>query len=312
MELSVISELSLKEFIQILNINLKSEDYFVFENNIVNNRRYPMHIPLHIPHKAVDFYCIFIITQGKCIYSKYDQQYELNTGDIVFCPISEPFIIDYISDDYSGKYIYFSIDIFSQNYLKFSSYTTLNGLIGKNPLPIRNNKKLVQKIMYHLDALEELNNPKNSYEFSEEMIKHHFSLLIYEFDQHSQISSLRENISRREEEITQQFFELVKSHFKIHHDVLFYAEKLFLSRKYLTKTITKTTGQSPRTIINKAIISEAKTLLRTGFSNIELLSREFHFADLASFSKFFKKNTGCSPSYFKNCTHEVENCPYSC
>lgn len=58
-------------------------------------------------------------------------------------------------------------------------------------------------------------------------------------------------------------------------------------------------GLSPKKIINKEIILKAKNLLAENKIIIKEISEELGFADAPHFVKFFKKETGMTPSQFK-------------
>ena len=65
-------------------------------------------------------------------------------------------------------------------------------------------------------------------------------------------------------------------------------------------TITKDyCGLSPRKFINKEIILKAKKLLTNNSISIKEISDELGFTDAPHFVKFFKKETGMTPSQFK-------------
>ncbi|MFC0344728.1 helix-turn-helix domain-containing protein [Epilithonimonas hispanica] len=91
----------------------------------------------------------------------------------------------------------------------------------------------------------------------------------------------------------------MRQHFKEQHNVQFYADKLFISRKYLTKVINKTMYKSPRDIIHQVLVVEARMLLRNSNSNVNEVASQLKFSDQASFIKFLKKHVGKSPLEYK-------------
>jgi AraC-like DNA-binding protein len=83
------------------------------------------------------------------------------------------------------------------------------------------------------------------------------------------------------------------------HNLKFYADSLFITPKYLINAIKKSSGKTPGKLINEAIIAEAKLLLRDRDHTISTVSERLQFSDQASFSKFFKKNTGITPASYR-------------
>ena len=94
------------------------------------------------------------------------------------------------------------------------------------------------------------------------------------------------------------FRRLLKSHFKTLKKVSDYAAMLNLTEKQLNIIVLKKTGETVSTLIFKQIILEAKRLLNTGIAAKEV-SYTLNFSEPGHFSKFFKNQTGISPSEFK-------------
>lgn len=100
--------------------------------------------------------------------------------------------------------------------------------------------------------------------------------------------------------ISQKLLEAIISHSHQHHDVDFYASLFCLSPKYFSCVIKKETGRSARYWIHKHIIANAKVLLRTQPQySLQEISESLGFSELSSFSRFFKRETGCSPSAYR-------------
>ncbi len=108
------------------------------------------------------------------------------------------------------------------------------------------------------------------------------------------------NNKSHKEEITQKFFQLIFSHCKEQHEVAFYAKELHMTPGNLSRITKETSGKAANSLINAALITEAKILLRKPDVNIQLVSEELHFGDQSTFGKFFKKHTGYTPMEYRN------------
>ena len=100
-----------------------------------------------------------------------------------------------------------------------------------------------------------------------------------------------------------EFNFLVENHFKEAHNVSFYAEKLYKSPKTLSNSFSKY-GKSPLQIIHDRIILEAKRQLTYTDKTSKQIAFDIGFDDPSHLSRMFKKQTGMSPSKFKQ-THLV-------
>ncbi|MCM1503825.1 MAG: helix-turn-helix domain-containing protein [Muribaculum sp.] len=96
-----------------------------------------------------------------------------------------------------------------------------------------------------------------------------------------------------------EFMRLVKRYYRTERSVGFYAEKLFISPKYLSLIIKETTGRSAAQWIAEHVILEAKNMLRFSGKNIQQIAYDLNFTNQSSFGKYFKHMTGMSPSEFQ-------------
>lgn len=81
-----------------------------------------------------------------------------------------------------------------------------------------------------------------------------------------------------------------------------YAALLFKSPKTISNTFKKISGKTPLQFIQERILLEAKRYLLYTEKDISEIGYELGFPDIQSFSRFFKKNQGVSPSTFRNNT----------
>ncbi|HEX9508834.1 MAG TPA: AraC family transcriptional regulator [Puia sp.] len=100
--------------------------------------------------------------------------------------------------------------------------------------------------------------------------------------------------------IIRKFNLLVEANFKSEHSVSFYAQQLCKSPKTLSNLFAIFNQKTPSQIIQERITVEAKRLLCYTERSIKHITFELGFEDLSYFSNFFKKNTGVSPSDFRN------------
>ena len=118
-----------------------------------------------------------------------------------------------------------------------------------------------------------------------------------------QASDLRENASvatNRSRMIFDQFIKLVSQNYARHRNVGFYADKLCLTPKYLSKLIKDTSGRSAPEWIDSYVVLEAKNLLKYSNAAIKEIVYTLNFPNQSVFYKFFKARTGQTPSEYRN------------
>jgi AraC family transcriptional regulator, transcriptional activator of pobA len=80
-----------------------------------------------------------------------------------------------------------------------------------------------------------------------------------------------------------------------HRNVSYYAQKLFVSPKYLTTVIKEESGKTAGEWIDEMVLLEAKILLQNKELTIAQVADTLNFNDQSTFGKFFKNLTSQSP-----------------
>lgn len=287
-----VTNFTFEELLKEVEFDLRIKEYVVMT---IDSANYAMN--LNVPSRA-EYFCLILVKNGYEQFRIDDRRYTSSAGDIIFCPMSETFWIEEVSDDYVGKYIFFSVDFISNAGFNYRSSDVLRSLSVDTNV-IKNEPDIFRRMEFHLDELKVLNSTEKENYYFNEMIWHHFSLVIYEVDNYFKRTEKFYQVTSREDEITTSFFTLVREHFKDQHSVQFYADELCISRKYLTKVINKTMFKSPRDIIHQVLAVEARLLLKNSTANVNEVATQLKFSDQASFSKFFKKHVGKSPLEYK-------------
>lgn len=101
-------------------------------------------------------------------------------------------------------------------------------------------------------------------------------------------------------EILRKFIILLGEHCKHERKLSFYADRLYVSSKYLTVLIQKASGRSARQWIIDFVIAESKRLLQNSQLTILEVCYEMNFPNQSFFTKFFRKHTGQTPTEYKN------------
>lgn len=101
-------------------------------------------------------------------------------------------------------------------------------------------------------------------------------------------------------EILRKFIILLGEHCKHERKLSFYADRLFVSPKYLSVLIQKASGRTARQWIIDFVIAESKRLLQNSQLTILEVCYEMNFPNQSFFTKFFRKHTGQTPTEYKN------------
>jgi len=113
-----------------------------------------------------------------------------------------------------------------------------------------------------------------------------------------------EKINNEQAELIRRFNILVEQHFRERHRVSEYAKMLHKSPKTLSNVFGEAGHKTPLEVIHHRIALEGKRLLlKTDLMAKEVAFR-LGFEDQSHFSRFFKKETGMSPSDYRSRSQE--------
>lgn len=103
----------------------------------------------------------------------------------------------------------------------------------------------------------------------------------------------------RSAQLYNEFLTAVQQHNATNRDVAFYADCLNVSPTYLSQVTHKVSGNNPKNIIDKALTETISNRLLSTMLTIQEVAYNFKFGSQAQFTKYFKKQTGLTPSEFR-------------
>ena len=141
--------------------------------------------------------------------------------------------------------------------------------------------------------MESIDDLKN--EMLQMMLKRLLILCTRIYKEQTELTSFDKN----QLDIVREYNYLVEKYFKTKHQVVDYATLLNKSPKTLSNLFKKYGNKSPLQIIQDRKILEARRLLYYTDKSVKEIAYEIGFEDIQTFSRFFKKIEGVSPSNFK-------------
>lgn len=106
--------------------------------------------------------------------------------------------------------------------------------------------------------------------------------------------------NNRSVELYNQFLDAVDRYYNHYADVLFYAEQLNVTPRYLGQVTRRIASRSPKSIIDDRIMSEIVSLLTTTNWPLKVIASRLGFSSQAHLSRFFKKRKGISPTDYQH------------
>lgn len=132
--------------------------------------------------------------------------------------------------------------------------------------------------------------------------RQHFMMSQLEFFMRllSHYRTVKLNETAVEKRVSTLFSNDLAQYFRDHRDVGFYAAKVCLTPKHFSTVVRQETGHTAAWWIHRQVVSEAKNLLTMRPDlNIQAVADQLGFADQATFSRYFHRETGISPTEFR-------------
>jgi len=98
----------------------------------------------------------------------------------------------------------------------------------------------------------------------------------------------------------ERFMSLVSEYHTSERGMAFYADRLGISPKYLSRLIKQVSGRSAPDWIDSFVIQEAKSMLKYTDDTIKEIVYKLNFVNASVFYKFFKSKTGLTPNEYRN------------
>lgn len=201
-----------------------------------------------------------------------------------------------ISDDFEASCLVLSNKISSRifSHLSNTSYSTL---VRRYPVVGIDDKYVDDYLRLYAWCSRMMHEKDNPY--AEEALIHLLMAFFFNigYKSYDNVNNMFPSSPGR---LTDRFITLVQENFKKERFLDFYASKLEITSKHLSRSIKQQTGCTAVEWIDKFVVLEAQALLKSSNLNIQQIADELNFPSQSFFGKYFKKHTGLSPKEFRN------------
>lgn len=246
-----------------------------------------------------DFYIYAICIAGTARISLNNQEIGIKANHFFAAIPSTVIQVFEHSKNFKAKVLVFEKSFLLRNILDARQLEHLGFFSFDTLAHIDLDKEAFQLLKNKLDII--YNKTKEDGLFRDQIIQSLIFNLLFEtadiFFKNRQL--VRKKALSREDELFMKFMKLVQFNFKTQQELSFYADKLFISPKYLIQLCKNISGKTPGNILSETLVNEARLLLKMPDNNISTVSTALNYSSVAAFSKFFKKHTGFSPSAFR-------------
>jgi AraC family transcriptional activator of pobA len=252
-------------------------------------------------------YVVGLVTGGSASITINSRDYPLQQGTLYF---STPWHIRKYNNisDWKGYVLFFTPQYLFQNLQadsfdrEFVFFQAENGLVV---MPSGEELHMLEKLFEQMYAVLRSDNPNRF-----RMLFHYIHILLLECKSLQAINAL--DIKSSADTTTTLFLEKVNNYFTllskgmVHEPLTLtaMAQELHLHPNYLSHLVKGQSGKTVAQIIRERIVLEAQALLKNTGMTVSEISYYLLFKDTSNFAKFFKSNTGMSPSAFREANRQ--------
>lgn len=201
------------------------------------------------------------------------------------------------SEDLKCRAIVMSQEFSDSMFANSSSLMPLKNLVSDNPVIDTKDSENAFGMLFDL-LLNIAKSPLT--EFKLEAAKHLTLSMFYGYSHQTYQYNETKLVNSRKKELYNLFLEKVEAYHKQEREVLFYADKLCVTPKYLSQILKEVSGHTGLEIIEEYTITTCKALLSSTTMSVQQISDEMNFPSQSVFGKYFKRLTGLSPKEYRN------------
>ena len=241
-----------------------------------------------------DYFSIVRVESGQAEYLINSRRYELKAGVVMVLSPRQLVLIEEFSTDYRATYISVEVSLFETVLTKSVNCKALADRLILGHLPFvdddESHSALVANIMQLFVNLQQSKGIGVREPVQTDLL-------------HTLMCVVSDSLMGRglpagichQEVIYRKFIALVANHYTREHSTRFYAERLCVTPVYLARIVRRYAQKSVKEFILSQVYHEALDLLRYTDAQVGEVASRLGFADIETFSKFFKRYNGQSP-----------------
>ena len=245
------------------------------------------------PHR-IYFFALLIVTKGIGKHQIDLKEYDLRAGTVL--KIAKGQVHAFQTNPIYQGYLILFTEEFVINYFSKSSFKLISHLYNyylSSPIAFdkTNSKKLIGDLtaeLSHENAFAQNN-----------IIAAILDLYLLKLERASTAKAIQFKESKGQDSFM-QFKKLVENDYTKTRNVKDYADKMFVTTKYLNKVVKAFTINTAKAFIDEYVVLEAKREIVSTQKSLKEIAYSMGFDEVTNFTKFFKKHSYTTPKAFRN------------
>ena len=247
----------------------------------------------------IDAVIMLVCVRGEVSFSSHMSDYTLKSNQLF---ISSASVFQFHSVTGSEFYMLaFSADFLAKMNVDVRLVAQMISQLRVNAHIAKIGDENMRGVVRFFDAMHSDYSTKEITEYAGNALSHLFCAIIYRIcdvviaKEHPATLGVKE----RSSEYFEKLMTLLSEHYREQRNVEFYAEKMHISSKHLSRVIRNFTGKSVHQWIDEFVALEIKNLLKYSNMSIQQISYSLNFPNPSFMGQYFKRITGLTPGEYK-------------
>lgn len=248
-----------------------------------------------------DFFSFIIVTQGKASYSINSHIIPVAPDDVLAFSPRHLVGMESFSDDFEAILCMARVPLVEEILTHVANCKILGDFFISNDIPylpsVQGQKEYAVKETFHLmlTIAKSYSDEASSQDMKVNLLRVLMTLIADKLEAPSLQSA-----TEHKEFIYRNFIALVSKHYHKQHSTSFYANELHITPVYLARIVRQYSLKPAKEFILNLVNRDAMHMLLYTNMQISEIADELGFADIETFSKFFKARNGISPTLYRN------------
>jgi len=257
------------------------------------------------PHR-LDFYMLFIVTQGEGTHTFGSREYQVSKNRLCF--VGPDMIRSWHAsmENQAGYFVGFSESFFNHGFEKKRLLNELPFFQMDGEAMLSLEDEQMNEFLYLFKQMHQEYHYGNAY--SKEILRTQLQLIIYKASaQIKTAAQLSDSLHDSRLRLVRKFKALFLRDFHsfgsgkklVIKKISEYADELAVSQNHLNDTVKEITGKSAGQLLRHQVIHQATSCLLHADKTVSEIAFALGFDDPSYFSRFYKNQTGQSPTEFR-------------
>ena len=247
----------------------------------------------------IDALVIVVCVRGEVSFTLHTSNYTLNANDFF---ISSASVLQFRSVADSEFYMLaFSPDFLMSANADVRFIARMVSEFRTNVYKTTLAEREAQGVCRLFKSIQESYNTKRKGEYMELSLRHVYCAMIYRIADAILDSEVLPmvGVKDRSSEYFETLMRLLAENYREQRNVEFYADRMHISSKHLSRVIRNFTGKSVHQWIDEFVALEIKNMLRHSKLSIQQISHTLNFPNPSFMGQYFKRITGQTPGEYK-------------